>query len=118
MSTIESTASNSESISTAASKAPSRDKLLSELRALVADSDEYLRATLGQASEASAAARGRLVSSLDAAKVELDRTRHGLAKRARATAKATDDYVRQNPWRSIAVIAGTALIAGVIVGRR
>ena len=69
-------------------------------------------------SEASAAARGRLVTSLDAAKAELAQTRRGLAKRARATAKAADDYVRQNPWRSLAIIAGTALIAGLLVGRR
>ena len=118
MNTVELTASNKQAIGTAEPKAASRDKLLSDLRALVADSDAYLRATVGQASEAAAAARGRLVESLSTAKAELGETRRGLVGKARATAKATDDYVRENPWRSIAIIAGTALIAGLLVGRR
>ena len=118
MNTVELTASNNETIGTSEAKAASRDKLLSDLRALVADSDEYLRTTVGQASEASAAARGKLVASLSAAKAELAETRQGMADKARATAKRTDDYVRQNPWRSIAIIAGAGLIAGLLVGRR
>ena len=33
-------------------------------------------------------------------------------------ATTTDTYVKENPWRSIAVAAGVGLLVGVILGRK
>lgn len=33
-------------------------------------------------------------------------------------AASADDYIRENPWRAITVVAGIALLAGVMLGRK
>jgi ElaB/YqjD/DUF883 family membrane-anchored ribosome-binding protein len=33
-------------------------------------------------------------------------------------ARATDVYVKDNPWRTVAVAAGVGLLLGVILGRK
>ena len=39
-------------------------------------------------------------------------------KNARTAAKATDDYVRDNPWGAIGMVAVFAFAFGLVVGRR
>jgi ElaB/YqjD/DUF883 family membrane-anchored ribosome-binding protein len=33
-------------------------------------------------------------------------------------ARATNDYVNENPWRAIAIGAGIGLLLGIVVSRR
>jgi ElaB/YqjD/DUF883 family membrane-anchored ribosome-binding protein len=118
MNTAESILSSAEPVTAAGKNGASAEKLLSELRTVVADVDRYLRATAGQASEASAAARSRLEATLSSIKEELAKTQRGLVGRARSAAQATDGYVRENPWQSIGIVAGAGLLVGLLVGRR
>ena len=37
---------------------------------------------------------------------------------AKATAKATDVYVHENPWKSIGIAAGVGLMLGMLISRR
>ncbi|MCZ7654646.1 MAG: hypothetical protein M5R42_10755 [Rhodocyclaceae bacterium] len=39
-------------------------------------------------------------------------------KKTRLVARATDDYVHDNPWRSIGIAAGIGLVIGLLIGRR
>jgi len=41
-----------------------------------------------------------------------------LMERTRAAARATDDYVHENPWRAVGVAAGVGLVIGLLIGRR
>ena len=41
---------------------------------------------------------------------------HALAK-GKAAARVTDDYVHENPWRSIGVAFGVGVLIGVLVNR-
>jgi len=38
--------------------------------------------------------------------------------KAKVAAKATDEYVHDNPWKSIGIAAGVGLLVGAIIGRR
>jgi ElaB/YqjD/DUF883 family membrane-anchored ribosome-binding protein len=38
--------------------------------------------------------------------------------RARAAARYTDDYVHDNPWRSIGVAAAVGFLVGLMINRR
>lgn len=99
-------------------RAASRDKLLSDLKILIADADAYLRASAGQAGEAYASARARLEATLGSVKTQLKEVTRELAEKARVAAQGADAYVHENPWESIAFGAGVGLLVGLLIGRR
>lgn len=88
------------------------EKLMEDLRQVVRDADELLRATAGQAGEKVAQVRARAEESLRNARVRLSEMGGELNTRAHAAADSTDYYVRNNPWAAI----GIAAVAGLLVG--
>jgi len=95
-----------------------RDKLVADMRLVIADAEELLRATAGQAGEKVAAARARIQDSMDAAKVKLAELSEAGAERAKAAARATDDYVHDHPWHAVGIAALVGLVLGTLISRR
>lgn len=93
-------------------------KLKADLRVLIHDAEEVLRITADQTGEGVQALRGRMRASLEQARTSLAQLQHGAVERARAVGHATDDYVHENPWRSIVTGAGVGLLLGLLIGRR
>ena len=96
----------------------SRARLITDVKAVVADAEAYLNASVGQTGEAYAAARTKLEKTLDTAKTQVAETRLVLGDKTRAAARATDTYVHEKPWESIAVGAGVGLLVGLLIARR
>lgn len=95
-----------------------REKLVSDLKVVIADAEELLRATANQAGEKIAEVRVKAEENLRKAKIRLARAEEALVERTKAAARATDDYVRANPWRAVGIAAGAGFIIGLLVGRR
>lgn len=95
----------------------SKEKLMQDLRVVVSDAEELLRATAGQAGEKVSAARERIQENLAAAKVRLAAAEEVVVARAKQAAKATDDYVHENPWKAVGIGAGVGLIVGMLISR-
>ena len=95
-----------------------RDKLVADMRVVIADAEELLRATAGQAGEKVAAARTRIQDSLTAAKAKLEQLGEASAEKAKAAAHATDHYVHDHPWHAIGVAALVGLLLGTVIARR
>ena len=95
-----------------------RDKLIADMRVVIADAEELLRATAGQAGEKVAAARARIQDSMDAAKVKLAQLSEAGAEQAKAAARATDDYVHDHPWHAVGIAALVGLVLGTLISRR
>ncbi|MBV8627670.1 MAG: DUF883 domain-containing protein [Paraburkholderia sp.] len=84
----------------------------SELRSLMSELEE----ALGDGTHADAAAlRAQLRKRLDAARARLDDTRAAVRERAEIALADADGYVRENPWKTIAVVGGIALVAGALL---
>ena len=96
----------------------SKDKLVADLKVVVADAEELLRATASQAGEKVAAAREKIGESLREAKYQLSRAEEAIIDRTKQAAKATDAYVQENPWRAVGIAAGVGLVIGLLIGRR
>jgi ElaB/YqjD/DUF883 family membrane-anchored ribosome-binding protein len=96
----------------------SRTKLIADVRAVIADAETYLGASAAQTGEAYAAARKKLERTLASAKTQITETIHELDAKTRAAARATDAYVHERPWESIAVGAGVGLLVGLLLARR
>ena len=96
----------------------SRDKLVTDFSAVIADAEDYLAASVGQAGEVYAAARSKLERSLDKARDQATEAQRALIGKTRAAARAADGYVHDKPWQSIALAASVGLLAGLLIGRR
>lgn len=96
----------------------SREKLASDLRVVVADAEELLRATAGQMGEKAVVARERIQESLRVAKDKLARVEEVVIDKTKAAARATDDYVHDHPWGAVGIAAAVGLVIGMLISRR
>lgn len=96
----------------------SKDKLIADVKVVIADAEELLRATAGQAGDKISEARAKVQDHLNNAKASLAEAQTAVVERAKAVGHATDDYVHDNPWRSVGVAAGIGFIVGLLIGRR
>ncbi len=93
------------------------DKLMADLRVVAADMEQLLKATASQTGQYVAQARARAAESLQACKARIaDMQRVALAN-AEAAGRATDDYVRANPWHAMIIGAVAGLVLGVLLAR-
>lgn len=95
-----------------------KDRLVADLRVLVADSEELLRATASQAGEKVSAARERIEASLASARAKLADAEQALIDRTRHAARATDDFVHEHPWQAVGIAAGVGFLLGALISRR
>lgn len=95
-----------------------KDQFLADLQSVVTDAEELLRATANQAGEGAATARARIQKSLQAAKERIVDAEELVVERTREAAKATDQYVHDNPWKAIGISACVGAIVGMLIARR
>ena len=95
-----------------------QDKLVSDFKAVVADTEELLKLTAGQAGDKVADVRVRLNDKLTAAKYKLQDLEAAVVQKTKAAARVTDDYVHENPWKAVGVAAGVGFLLGLLVNRR
>jgi ElaB/YqjD/DUF883 family membrane-anchored ribosome-binding protein len=98
--------------------AAQKEKLMADLRVVIADAEEVLRVTADQASSGAAELRVRMQERLHQAKDRLLDLQESAAARARAAGHAADDYVHEHPWKAIGAAAGIGMIIGLLISRR
>jgi ElaB/YqjD/DUF883 family membrane-anchored ribosome-binding protein len=96
----------------------SKEKLINDFKVVVADAEELLRATANQAGDKAAELRSKIQGRLADAKVRLADAEAAVVDKAKLVGRAADDYVHDNPWRSVGVAAGIGFIVGLLIGRR
>lgn len=95
-----------------------KEKLVADLKAVVADADDILRATAGAAGDKMGELRLKIETRLADAKERLADAEAVLVGRAKEAATATDDFVHEHPWKAVGVAAAVGLALGVLIGRR
>jgi ElaB/YqjD/DUF883 family membrane-anchored ribosome-binding protein len=95
-----------------------RDKLVEDMKAVVNDAEELLKATAGQTGDKINAVRARAEENLRTVRRKLSELEDDVVERAKTAAKVTDDLVHEKPWESIAITAGVAFLLGLLAGRR
>ena len=94
------------------------EKFIGDLRNLVADAEELLKATASQAGERIAEARKKIDQSLVEGKKALADAEKTVRAKSKEYADTADDYVRENPWTAVGVAAGVGLVLGLLMRGR
>ncbi len=95
-----------------------KDKLMSDLRVVISDAEELLRMTADEAGESAADLRSRIQTRMNQAKVDLVQLQETAVAKAKAAGHATDEFVHENPWKSIGFAASVGLVVGLLISRR
>jgi ElaB/YqjD/DUF883 family membrane-anchored ribosome-binding protein len=99
-------------------KTPAREQLLNDIKTVISEAEQWLRSGSQLTGEELAAAKAKLERTLSTAKDDLVRMEQVVVERGKEAARITDEYVHENPWKSVLIGAAVGLAAGVIIARR
>lgn len=94
------------------------DKLMQDLRTVVVDAEELLKATAGQTGERIEKIRARAEGSMRDARQRLQAAGQDVHAAADAAASDLNGRVQENPWAAVGIAAGVGLIAGILLSRK
>jgi ElaB/YqjD/DUF883 family membrane-anchored ribosome-binding protein len=89
-----------------------------DMKALVKDAQSLLSAAASLTGNKADELRERGMELLDQALGKAGKYQDQALVKSKELARATDVYVKDNPWRTVAVAAGVGLLLGVILGRK
>jgi ElaB/YqjD/DUF883 family membrane-anchored ribosome-binding protein len=95
-----------------------RERVLDDLRVLVADAEMLLSATLGDVSEKAAEAREQLKAGLIRARAAIAELQEKGMASARAAARRADTSIRDHPYESLGIAMGVGVVIGLLLGRK
>ena len=95
-----------------------REPLANDLKSIIADAEELLKATASTTGERILAARERAEASLKSARERLANMDDAALAQVKEVAKSADEYVREHPWGAVGIAAVAGLLLGVLISRR
>lgn len=95
-----------------------KNKLVKDLRGVVADTDDLLQEVANASGEEFAAARAKIEARLRQARSRLDHARIAVARKACDAAEAGHEYARENPWKAFGLPALGGLVVFILLSRR
>ncbi len=94
------------------------EELLNEVRDVISQAEDLVdNAGIKDKLEAMQL-KEKLQKRLQQTKNRLYEVEEEVTQRAKVACKATDDYVRENPYKAIGVTAGVAFLVGLLCSRR
>jgi len=95
-----------------------KSKVAGDIKTVIADTEELLKAAADVSGDGFAIARGKFEEKLASTRASLSDASRTAVGRARKTAAAADDYVHASPWTAIGVAAAAGILIGFLAVRR
>ncbi len=95
-----------------------RNELITDAKSLMSDADEIVKSMASASGEKLADLGEKLRAKLRVAKEKIADAQYAVADKAKAAARATDDYVHDNPWQAVGAAAALGFVLGLLVNRR
>jgi ElaB/YqjD/DUF883 family membrane-anchored ribosome-binding protein len=92
-----------------------KQQLVDDFNRVVSDTEALLRAMASVPGEKASALRASVEDNLKAAKTRVREIQGAAYEKGTAAARATDEYVHENPWTLIGVAAAVGLIVGLVI---
>jgi ElaB/YqjD/DUF883 family membrane-anchored ribosome-binding protein len=99
-------------------KSGTRDQLMSDLKSVIQDAEAWLRHGGQLTGEELLAAKAKFERTLHNAKDDLIRLEETVVEKTKEAAKATDEYVKENPWKAVGLGAAIGVVLGLLIARK
>jgi len=96
----------------------SREALVKDFTDVLAEAETLLKQAAKESGERASDLRSQVETKLLRAKLRLQELEADALDKTKAAARATDDYVHDNPWQAIGVAAAIGLLVGLVLSRR
>jgi ElaB/YqjD/DUF883 family membrane-anchored ribosome-binding protein len=93
-----------------------KDRLLDEFNAVVDETQQLLKSVASMSGETAGVLKTNVHDVISAAIEQVEAIREQSIARADAAAIATRQYVRDNPWQAVGIVAVIAACAGLAAG--
>ncbi|MDO9103193.1 MAG: DUF883 family protein [Candidatus Nitrotoga sp.] len=94
-----------------------KNDLLKDFNTVVHEGEQLLKSVVDEGGDKANALRAKMESNLKAAKERLRQIEENAIETTKTAARATDNYVHENPWRVIAISAGIGVVIGLLLNR-
>jgi ElaB/YqjD/DUF883 family membrane-anchored ribosome-binding protein len=95
-----------------------RDQLLSDLKTVIQDAEAWLRHSGHLTGEEFKVAKAKFERTLVKAKDDIVRLEEAAVEKAKVAAKATDEYVKENPWKAVGLGTAVGVVIGMLIARK
>lgn len=96
----------------------SRDALITDVKSGLNNVEELLREAASSTGDRATELRDSAMASLRTARESLVDLQENMLERGKKAARATDDYVHDNPWRSLGMAVAAGFVIGLLINRR
>lgn len=91
---------------------------MSDLKNTIADAEELLAQAANATGDKAQELRESALKKLKVAKDKILDLQDVVVDKSKAAARATDDYVHDNPWKAIGIAAGVGVVLGLLLNRK
>lgn len=95
-----------------------REQLMSDLKTVISDAEAWLRQGPTLTGDDLKAAKAKFERSIASAKEGIVNFEETVVEKTKVAAKATDEYVKENPWKSVGLGAAVGVVIGMLIARR
>ena len=89
-----------------------------DLKSLVRDAQDLFREAASVTGDKAEELRGRGLEMLEDALTRAQELQAVAMETGKEIAETTDDFVRENPWKAVAISAGAGLLLGMLIARK
>lgn len=94
------------------------DDVQSDVNRAISGAEDMLTQAASATGEKAAELRARALEQLKSLQGRLKDAQAVALEKSKAAALATDEFVHENPWRSIVAAAGVGVLIGLLIARR
>ncbi len=94
------------------------DDIQADVNKAIAGAEDMLTQAANATGEKASELRDRALQQLKALQARMTDMQATALEKGKAAAHATDEYVHENPWRSIVAAASIGVVVGLLIARR
>ena len=94
------------------------DAVIHDLNEIISDAEALLKSAATPAGDDFKVAKERFEATIRNAKDEILRLEKLVVGKTKEAAKATEEYVSENPWQAVGLAAAVGLVIGLLISRK